>query len=476
MAAKTYVEELAEFVDERKYSDLSDDAVAAMKLRVLDSIGCCLAALDGNPIQQVKAQVEQFGGRGPCTLIGGGQTAPDRAAFYNGALLRYVDFMDNYMGKKQSCHPSDNFASVLAASEFADCSGKEFLTSLALAYAVEIKLIDLIPVEEKGFDHTVHLAYSMTAGVSRALGSTKEETANALGMAGTIFQGLVTSRSGYLSQLKGLASCILAQGVMNTAFLGMRGVTGPLQVLEGKRGLMEALGLKAKIEWDKEDMNAVLRTSVKGYNAEVHSQSTIEGVLELKKEHPFAAEDVEKIDIEIFKQAFTIIGEGEEAGDKHDVHSKEQADHSLPYIVAVAILDGEVTPRQYTPERIIREDVQDLLKKVRVGTKANIGKHAFNVLDTYTARYPDEMPCKITVHLAHGQELECEKSDYEGFFARPMPREKVVSKFQRISEPHADAALLREIEKAVDSLESIQVKDLTALLARVRAGGQPSEG
>src|SRR2546430_9526086 len=102
VAKQTYVKELAAFVAKMKYGDLSEETRAQLKLRVLDSIGCSIAALDGEPVRAVREQVTEFGGKGPCTLIGiEGRSAPDRAAFYNGALLRYIDFMDNYMGKKQ---------------------------------------------------------------------------------------------------------------------------------------------------------------------------------------------------------------------------------------------------------------------------------------------------------------------------------------------------------------------------------------
>ena len=213
----TYVEELASFLDKVGYGDLDKETVYQLKLRILDSIGCQLAALDGPPTKAVRAQVAEFGGDqgGRCTLIGGGKSSPDYAAFYNGALLRYVDFMDNYMGKKQSGHPSDNLAPVLAASEYANRKGKEFLTALGMAYGVFIKLLDDLPVEAKDFDHTVQLAYSMTAGISKALGMDKERTANALAISGAAFQGLVATRSGYVSQWKGLASSLEALGVMN---------------------------------------------------------------------------------------------------------------------------------------------------------------------------------------------------------------------------------------------------------------------
>lgn len=468
---KTHVELLADFVTKLDYKDLDDEVRARLKLSVLDSIGCAIAALNGPPVQAIRQQVDEFGGNGLCTLIGGGQTAPDRAAFYNGALLRYVDFMDNYMGKEQTCHPSDNWAPVLTASEYANKSGNDFLLALALAYAIEIKLINLLPVEQKGFDHTVQLAYSSSAGVSKALGFNTEQTANALAMSGCAFQGLAAVRSGSLSNWKGLASSMVALGVMNTAFLARRGVTGPKDVLEGKNGLMEAVGEKPKIEWDSSDLNLIMRVSLKPYNAEVHAQPSIEGVLDLCKSHSFTAGDVKKVDIETFRQAYNIVGDGDEAGDKYDVHTKEQADHSLPYVAAVAILDGEVTPKQYTPERIEREDVQNLLKKVTVHTQTHIGKKALGVLDTYTARYPDETPSKVTITLNDGREFICEKSDFRGFFSRPFSREDEQSKFAGLVSPFIDDSLRRELEGAVDNLENIPVRELTALLARVNAQG-----
>ena len=135
----------------------------------------------------------------------------------------------------------------------------------------------------------------------------------------------------------------------------------------------------------------------------LHSQSALEGILELKLEHGFQGEDVERIEIDIFDVAYKIIGGGEE-GDKTIVHTKEQADHSLPYMVAVALLDGEVMPEQYRPERISRQDVQDLLKRVIVRPS-----------DELSQRFPAEMPCRLTLYLRDGRVLLKEKTDYEGF-------------------------------------------------------------
>jgi len=134
------VERLAGFVTRVVYADLSEEVVAALKVRVLDSIGCALGALDAPLISMIKQHIDIFGGNPCSTLIAGGKTAPDRAAFFNGALVRYLDFNDSFLAKHETCHPSDTMSSILAASEYARCSGKEFLTALAVAYQVQCRL------------------------------------------------------------------------------------------------------------------------------------------------------------------------------------------------------------------------------------------------------------------------------------------------------------------------------------------------
>ncbi len=145
----------------------------------------------------------------------------------------------------------------------------------------------------------------------------------------------------------------------------MRGITGPGEVFEGNKGFMDAISGQFSLDWSKENLEKITQTVVKRYNAEIHSQATIEGVLELKHEQHLTASDIRTIDIETFDVAYNIIGGGEE-GEKFTVRTKEEADHSLPYIVAVAILDDQVLPAQYLPERIQQSDVQSLLRKVKI--------------------------------------------------------------------------------------------------------------
>lgn len=455
----TLVEEMASFVAKVSYDDLSPSARDALRVRVLDSIGCAIGALDGEPIKLLLAQAEDFGGTSRCSLIGGGMSAPDRAAFVNSALVRYLDFNDSYLAKGETCHPSDNLGSVLAAAEYAGAHGRDLLTALAVAYQVQCRLSDVAPVRARGFDHTTQGSFAVAAGVSKALGLDEKRIAHALAISGTAFNALRVTRTGELSHWKGLAYPNLAFCATHAAFLAMRGITGPLEVFEGNKGFMESIAGNFEMDWGREDLERVTRTVVKKYNAEIHSQSAIEGVLELKVRDGFTAAAVDRIEIEIFDVAYNIIGGGEE-GDKTTVRTKEQADHSLQYIVAVSLLDGQVMPEQYERSRIERQDVQSLLRKVGVRSS-----------EEFSRRFPEEMACRVQIALKDGKVLSIEKSDYEGFRSRPMKWETVVRKFERLSAAHAAPTLQREIVHAVASLDAIKVADLCGLLANTRAKG-----
>ncbi|MGD8867186.1 MAG: MmgE/PrpD family protein, partial [Gemmatimonadales bacterium] len=342
----TVAQRLAGFVCNAEFDRLSKGALEQLELRVLDSIGCALGALRSPVPTTVLDHVIEFGGNPLVTLIGGGMTAPDRAAFYNGALVRYLDFNDSYLAPNETCHPSDNLAAVLAAAEYADAGGRDLLTALAVAYQVQCRLSDEAPVRAKGFDHTTQGSYAAACGVAKVLGLDVERTANAIAISGTAFNALRVTRTGRISNWKGLAYPNTAFCATHAAFLAMHGITGPPEVFEGNKGFMDSIAGAFEIDWSKEDLERVKRTIVKRFNAEIHSQSTLEGVLELKGEHQIDPEAIEAIEIETFDVAFDIIGGGEE-GDKSTVQTKEEADHSLPYMVAAALLDGDVMPAQY---------------------------------------------------------------------------------------------------------------------------------
>jgi 2-methylcitrate dehydratase len=363
--------------------------------------------------------------------------------------------MDSYLAPGETCHPSDNLAPVLAAAEYAQADGKALLTALAVAYQVQARLSDAAPLRDRGFDHTTQGAFSVAAGAAKALGLDIGRTAHAIAMAGVDAVGLRATRTGALSHWKGLAFAHTAFGAVQATFLAMRGVTGPLEVFEGVKGFQQSVSGPFQIDWEREDLERVRRTVVKKHNSEVHSQTAVDAALELRSRHGFDGGDVAQVELEIFDVAHLIIGGGEE-GDKHVVGTKEQADHSLPYVLAVALLDGQLMPAQYAPDRIVAPDVQDLLRRVTIRPD-----HALS------ARFPEEMPCRVAITLKDGRRFELEARDYEGFHTRPATWEGVRAKFERLAEPFASAEVRAAIVEAVMGLEALKVADLTKPLGEI---------
>ncbi|MDE3024552.1 MAG: MmgE/PrpD family protein [Acidobacteriota bacterium] len=448
----TEVERLARFVTTRSFDDLSEPALTELKIRVLDALGCALGALNAEPVRAVRAVVDDFGGRPLCTLIGGDRSAPDRTALYNGALIRYLDFNDSYFAPGETCHPSDNLAPVLAAAEYAAASGRDLLTALAIAYQVQCRLSDEAPVRAHGFDHTTQLAYAAAAGAAKALRLGEMQTANAIAIAGTALNALRVTRTGALSHWKGLAAPFAAAGSLQAAFLAARGVTGPPEVFEGNKGFSDSIAGPFQIDWEQESLERVRQTFLKRYNAEIHSQSALEALLELRDAHAVDPENVERIELETFQVAYDIIGGGEE-GAKTEIRTKEQADHSLPYLLAVALLDGQVMPEQYTPERILCADVQELLRRVEVRPAADL-----------TACFPAEHACRVRLVLDDGTVLAAEKGDYEGFLTRPMSWQRAREKFERLALPAVEPELAAELADTVAALDEVDARELSHLL------------
>ena len=449
----TEVERLAAFVSSTRWEHLTPEAREALQLRVLDSLGCAIAALDSDVLRAVRAEVDELGGRPRCTLIGGGRTAPDRAALHNAAAVRYLDFNDSFMAPGETCHPSDNLGAVLAAVEFAGGDGRDLLVALAVAYQVQCRLSEVAPVRARGFDHVTQGAYGAAAGAARGLGLDAGATANAIAIAGTAFNALRVTRTGSLSNWKGLAFPNTAFSAVHATFLARAGITGPAEVFEGNKGFEEAIAGPFSIDWAAEDLEAVRRTSVKRFNAEFHSQAVLEAVLELRQEAGIDGRQVERVGLDVFQVAYDIIGGGEE-GDKRAIRTKEEADHSLPYLVAVALLDGQVLPAQFEPKRVGGADVQDLLRRVDVRPAADL-----------SARFPAEHACRVEIALCDGRVLTREKSDYRGFPTRPAGWEDVEAKFRRLVAPVAGEAAADRIVGLVSGLEHVRVEELCSALS-----------
>ncbi len=449
----TTTEELAKFVQEVSAEEFSEDTQEELKKRVLDSIGIGINALGAEPVEVVHRTTQRANPGDDCTLWGRSESAsPVGAAMHNTALTRYLDFMDSFLAPGETPHPSDNTGAVVAAAEAVDASGEELLEGIGVAYEVQGELAWNAPVRDKGWDHVTHTVISATCGVAKVLDLDVETTRDAIGIAGTAHNALRVTRTGGINEWKGIASANAARNAVYAALLASDGMEGPKNLFEGQKGWKQTISGEFEVNLDP-GCTRVHDVMTKRYVAETYAQSAVEGVIELAEQEDLDGSDVELIDLETFAGAKLIIGGGE--GDRHTVETKAQADHSLPYMLAAALLDREMGNAQYEPERITRDDVQYLLRHVTVEED-----------EAFTERFEaGEMPARVTVELEDGTTHKVEKDAFQGHPANPMSWDQIETKFHDTASTRFDEDRRDDIVVTVRDLESATVNELVTLLA-----------
>jgi 2-methylcitrate dehydratase len=450
------VNSIAGFADRAVATSLTPDVRKLYKRNILDSLGCAISALPGAPFAALREQFAEYRSGGSCTLIGGGKTAPDQAALYNSGLVRYVDLLDSYMSPGGLCHPSDNFGAILAAAEHAKASGEDFMLALAVAYEIQCRFTNVVPVMAKGFNHAIQLAISAAAGAGKLFGLSDEQIAHAISIATVDNISLTCVHVEPVSQWKGFSPGMTGMRAVYSASLAKRGFTGPSGLFEGPNGLLRMFDQKIDIDWSNDSLEIIKSTIMKKFCSLIHGQPVLEVVLKLKRDNDLTAGDIEAVRCDIFQSGFDIAGGGS-FGSKDKPQTKEQADYNLKYLIAAALLDDEVGPAQLEQSRVQAADAQALLSRVEIRPD-----------DAFTAKYPHELGTRITIKTKDGRTFDREQVGYEGGLGNPLSWERAVEKFHWLSEPFADAALRNDIIEAVTKIDERPIADLMALLAVVR--------
>ncbi len=448
----TTTDELAAFAGEVSFDELPDGVVEELKKRVLDSVGIAVGAMGATPVEQVRATVEAATDGGACRLWGSDRRAPpDDAAMLNTTLTRYLDFMDSFLAPGETPHPSDNIAAVVATGEARGASGADLLAAIGVSYEVQGELAWNAPVRDRGWDHVTHTVVSAACGAGHVAGLDREAFRNAVGIAGTAHNALRVTRTGGINEWKGVASANAARNAVYSVLLAERGMEGPTDLFEGQKGWKQVVSGPFEVDLDPE-CSRVFDTMTKRYVAETYAQSAVEGVIELAEAHGIDPDAVAAVRLDTFAGAKLIIGGGE--GSRYEVETKAQADHSLPYMLAAALIDREMGVGAYDPGRIRRGDVQTLLRTVEVEEDPAL-------TDRFEA---GEMPARVAVELDDGTVHRVEKADFAGHPNNPMSWDDVVAKFESLAGGRYDAAHRERIVETVRTLEDHDVADLVALL------------
>ncbi len=418
---KTLAHQLADYACSLKFEDLSKEVVHEVKRRLVDSFGCAIGAWNEEPCRIAREVASEFSARNGSTIIGTNhQAPPDWAAFATGCCIRYFDYNDTYLSKEPA-HPSDNISAALAVAESVGATGKELITAIALAYEVQCRFCDAASIRARGWDHPTYGDFSTALAAASLMKLDPEKTRQAVNIAGVGCAAMRQARVGELSHWKGVAFADAARRGVYSALLARAGMTGPAPIFEGQMGFEKQLGVSLGDVGSKFTgaPAMILNTSIKYWPAEYHSQSAIEAALFLR-EQVGAAVEVKSMTIESHDASVDIIGSEPE---KWKPETRETADHSLPYITAIAFTDGQVTEKQFQPERFMDPNIWKFLENVKVVRNAEL-----------SALYPGAVANIVHIDLADGRRLT-KRVDYPlGHAKNPLEDFEVEKKFLSLVE------------------------------------------
>lgn len=443
-------QKLSQYALDLSYSDFPSDVIHQAKRHFLDALACALGAfrspLGWAPVKKVAQRVTDSKG---ATLLGTDhRTTPDLAAFHNGTLIRYLDYNDTYLSKEPA-HPSDNISAALAMAESLHRSGKDLITAIVLAYEIQCRLCDAASIRSRGWDHVTYGLFSSALAAGKMLKLSSSQMENALGIAGVAHVAMRQTRVGELSMWKGAAFANAARNGVFSVLLAKEGMTGPRPIFEGEMGFFQLISGPLKIlHWGGVNDDFMIQSVyLKYFPAEYHAQGAIEAALHLRPEIS-KIEDIQKISIKTFKAAVEIIG-GEP--EKWHPHARETADHSLPYCVAVAFMDGKVGLKQFSLRRIQDRRLQDFIQKVTV-----------EEIPQLTKMYPRCLPVTLDITLKSGKVLSKTLNLPKGHAGRPLSDCEIQQKFKNMAEGLLSVGRQEKILDEIWNLE--KVKNIRSLV------------
>ena len=388
---------LVEFTSGLPYPALNAQAIEAAKARILSTIGVSLAAFDLEPVRIVRGLAQPVASGATARIFGSlVATTADMAAFVNSAMVRSLDMSDSYVMSAVS-HPADAFPALLAVAEAEALSGSDLLLAMAISYEVQCRFVEVVPYNHHGWDQTPVVALGAALGCARLLNLPQEKMAHAVSLAVVPNIALNQTRTGTLSMWKGMAGPQGARAGVNAAYMARAGMTGPDGVFEGKYGFWNQLmqgktfDLPLPSHFSGHTF-AVQQTMIKSFPTRFNCQVPVFTAQKLRG--MLNINDITAIKIESIRQAFARWMDLPEIWKPE---TRETADHSLPCTVAMALLDGTITPKMMDNGRYKDADVLALM-----------GLCTLEMPDEFSDLAPETRCCRITATLKNGTTVVAE--------------------------------------------------------------------
>ncbi len=454
---ETITAHMARWAERLSFDDLSADAVHEARRYLLDSLGCALGGFLQHDVKIALEVIGECAGRGAATVIGTGEKLdPISASLLNALMVRVMDYNDIYW-KQDPSHPTDIIPAALACGEKTGKSGRDLVVGIVLGHEFEQRLCEAAfpGIRERGWHHATLTAFVSPIVAGKLLDLGWEKIQHAIGISASRHCTLGAVTAGKLTMMKNTVDPMATQSGVVAALLAEKGYSGPEHVIDGKEGLVHCYGPEWKLEILTDGLGEswrITQCGMKAYPTEALTHAPISCVLALVKEHDLAPEAVEKIHIRSLARAADILADPS----KYDPRSKETADHSLPYVIAAAVAERQVTPVQFTDEKIMDPTIRAQLNKVEVVADPEI-----------EALFPKLQRVVVTIHTTDGRELTRQVDYPKGDPRNPLTDREIEEKFDALAGPVLPAGGTDRVKEMVWKLD--QLSSISELMNALRA-------
>jgi 2-methylcitrate dehydratase len=428
-------------------------AERAAKAALIDSIAVAVVALRHPAAQNARRHAYRFPANGKGCVIWGTQkrAAPELAALTNGVLLRCHDYNDFFVGRRNSGHSSDILSGVIAAAEWTDAPGKKLLSAVAVGYEMVGAAFDAFSTANGGWDYTNREAMGMT--VTPHFASDEIESGE-------------LNRRGDLSMWKRFNGADAVRNALQACLLAQAGVEAAVRPFVGKCGFVQKMNMKDDpVPVLRERLNPriplarVGEAYMKRWPVGSVAQSAIQAAIDARSR----IGDLSRIrQIRVFAEEGAYDHLVKIRQDPWNPISRETADHSLPYIVAAAVLDGTIGVNSFTPKRVLDPKRQAFVKKVTCTSAPELGSHAMGKHKRVEMGYLS----RVEIELDDGRVVHGDARPFPGHPKNAFTDADLDAKLRECVAPLAGAQRAAKLGQLLWSLDKAKsTRELTRLLA-----------
>lgn len=473
---KSISRQMAEFAVSLKFADLPDEVVNEVKRYMYDSIGCAYGGYHTKDLNIIRDIYIDIGGKGDATVLGFGDKLPAvNATLINSLMVRALDFNDIYW-KDDPSHPSDIIPAAWAVGELVNANMKDVIVAIVLAYEFEQRLCLFAKpgVRERKWHHATLTQFVSPIVAGKLLGLTVDEMVHAIGISGCHNHTIGCPTAGKLTMMKNTVDPMAVQSGVFAALMAQKGFSGTEKVFEGKEGFMDAfIGWNAKDEslkptdmegrdgvsswsWDIDalvgglgDSYKIMECSMKAFPTEALTHTHLSCVLNAMIGNNLEYSDIKEVKVTCFAQAYDILFDPT----KYRPESRETADHSLPYCMAVAMVDKKITTDSFSDEKLNDPRIYEVIDKI-------IGEPS----QEFEKMFPAKQPSRVVVTTNDGRMFE-EYLEYpKGDPREPMTMDDLENKFNSLAGDKFDASAKKQLKETIFNCEEMNAVEFMETL------------